>query len=79
MEFGDRGRSLILNLLFPFPYLLVIFFAQRDMIGIGGSWSEFIDYVIVSIKSDDVKLILEGQSKLEGILYFMLIIFLQSL
>ncbi|XP_057492767.1 uncharacterized protein LOC130778262 [Actinidia eriantha] len=46
---------------------------MRDMIGIGGSWSEFIDYVIASIKSDDVKLILEGQSRLEGAAYAKLV------
>ncbi|KAF3440634.1 hypothetical protein FNV43_RR18918 [Rhamnella rubrinervis] len=33
---------------------------MRDNIGIGGSWLEFIDYVLASIKSQDAKLILEG-------------------
>ncbi|XP_048335185.2 uncharacterized protein LOC125423812 [Ziziphus jujuba] len=33
---------------------------MRDDIGIGGSWSEFMDYVMASIKSQDAKLILEG-------------------
>lgn len=39
---------------------------QRDEIGIGGLWSEFIDYVVASIKSEDVKLILEGHSNAGG-------------
>ena len=39
---------------------------QRDMTGIVGSWSEFMDYVRASIKSDDVKLILEGHPGREG-------------
>lgn len=34
---------------------------MRDSIGIGGSWSEFIDYFVASIKSEDVKLVLHGQ------------------
>ncbi|KAK3033269.1 hypothetical protein RJ639_034343, partial [Escallonia herrerae] len=37
-------------------------FLQRDSIGIRGSWSEFLDYVIASMKSEDLKLVLEGQS-----------------
>ncbi|KAL5555430.1 hypothetical protein UlMin_037666 [Ulmus minor] len=35
---------------------------MRDSIGIGGSWSEFVDYVMASINSKDVKLVLEGDS-----------------
>ncbi|XP_031401177.1 uncharacterized protein LOC116211101 isoform X2 [Punica granatum] len=35
---------------------------MRDDIGVGDSWSEFIDYFQSSIKSDNVKLVLEGQS-----------------
>ncbi|XP_048128694.1 photosystem I assembly protein Ycf4 isoform X2 [Rhodamnia argentea] len=35
---------------------------KRDNIGIGGSWSEFIDYFVASIKSEDVKLVMHGQS-----------------
>ncbi|KAA8547020.1 hypothetical protein F0562_003449 [Nyssa sinensis] len=46
---------------------------MRDNIGIGGSWSEFVDYVIASIKSEDVKLVLEGQSKSNGAAYAKLI------
>ncbi|GMP26406.1 hypothetical protein CsSME_00002852 [Camellia sinensis var. sinensis] len=38
----------------------------RDMIGIGGSWCEFMDYLVASIKSDDVKLILDGQPRADG-------------
>ncbi|XP_051126793.1 uncharacterized protein LOC127248480 [Andrographis paniculata] len=34
----------------------------RDNIGIGGSWSEFVDYIVASLKSGDVKLIIEGAS-----------------
>ncbi|XP_042007397.1 uncharacterized protein LOC121756010 isoform X2 [Salvia splendens] len=36
----------------------------RDDIGIGGSWSEFIDYITTSLKSGDVKLVLDGVSEL---------------
>ncbi|CAN1224361.1 hypothetical protein LINGRAPRIM_LOCUS870 [Linum grandiflorum] len=32
---------------------------MRDSIGIGGSWSEFVDYLISSLKAEDVKLVLE--------------------
>ena len=39
---------------------------QRDNIGIGGSWSEFVDYVIASIKSEDLKLVMEGHSSSGG-------------
>ncbi|XP_062096140.1 uncharacterized protein LOC133801929 isoform X1 [Humulus lupulus] len=37
---------------------------MRDDIGIGGSWSEFMEYVMASLKSQDVKLILDGHSNL---------------
>ncbi|KAK8333087.1 hypothetical protein V6Z12_A10G181400 [Gossypium hirsutum] len=33
---------------------------SRDSVGIGGSWSEFIHYLVASIKSEDVKLLLEA-------------------
>ncbi|KAA3479763.1 U2 small nuclear ribonucleoprotein auxiliary factor-like protein [Gossypium australe] len=36
------------------------FFIDRDSVGIGGSWSEFIHYLVASIKSEDVKLLLEA-------------------
>lgn len=39
---------------------------QRDIIGIGGSWSEFVDYFIASIKSEEIKLVMEGDSNSEG-------------
>lgn len=39
---------------------------MRDSIGIGGSWSDFIEYVVESLKSEDVKLVMEGQSKSGG-------------
>ncbi|XP_022632571.1 uncharacterized protein LOC106780067 isoform X2 [Vigna radiata var. radiata] len=31
----------------------------RDIVGIGGSWSEFANYFITSLKSQDLKLVLE--------------------
>ncbi|XP_021274375.1 uncharacterized protein LOC110409378 isoform X2 [Herrania umbratica] len=33
---------------------------MRDSVGIGGSWSDFIHYLLASIKSEDVKLLLEA-------------------
>ncbi|EOX92588.1 hypothetical protein QUC31_003717 [Theobroma cacao] len=33
---------------------------MRDTVGIGGSWSDFIHYLLASIKSEDVKLLLEA-------------------
>ncbi|KAL4590480.1 hypothetical protein LXL04_003410 [Taraxacum kok-saghyz] len=39
---------------------------MRDDTGIGGSWSEFLEYLVNSIKFGDVKLILEGKSKSDG-------------
>ena len=39
---------------------------QRDDIGIGGSWSEFMDYVTASLRSRDVKLIFDGHSTSDG-------------
>lgn len=39
---------------------------MQDSIGIGGTWSEFIDYLVMSIKSEDAKLVLEGHSNSEG-------------
>ncbi|KAJ0972089.1 hypothetical protein J5N97_020048 [Dioscorea zingiberensis] len=32
----------------------------RDDVGIGGSWSEFLDYLIASLSSEDVKLVLDS-------------------
>ncbi|KAL5053255.1 hypothetical protein RYX36_033937 [Vicia faba] len=39
----------------------------RDIIGIGGSWSEFIDYFVTSLKSEDLKLVLEAGSSSDGV------------
>ncbi|XP_004297052.1 PREDICTED: uncharacterized protein LOC101299176 [Fragaria vesca subsp. vesca] len=39
---------------------------MQDSIGVGGSWSEFIDYLVNSIKSEDTKLVLEGCSDSDG-------------
>ncbi|KAK4845920.1 hypothetical protein QYF36_010681 [Acer negundo] len=40
---------------------------MRDDIGIGGSWSDFIDYLTASIKSEDVKLVFQTNSHSDGI------------
>ncbi|KAK2656281.1 hypothetical protein Ddye_009333 [Dipteronia dyeriana] len=40
---------------------------MRDDIGIGGSWSEFIEYLTASIKSEDVKLVFQTNSHSDGI------------
>lgn len=47
-------------------FIYVFICLQRDNIGIGGTWSEFVDYVIASIKSEDVKLVFAGTSKEDG-------------
>ena len=39
---------------------------QQDSVGVGGSWSEFVDYVVASMKSKDVKVVLEENSKSDG-------------
>lgn len=39
---------------------------QRDTVGIGGSWSEFLDYTVASMKSDNVKLLLGDNSVSNG-------------
>ncbi|KAI5672324.1 hypothetical protein M9H77_12688 [Catharanthus roseus] len=46
---------------------------MRDSIGIGGSWSDFEEYFIASLKSEDVKLIMDGQSNSGGAAYAKLI------
>ncbi|KAJ4833517.1 hypothetical protein Tsubulata_030050 [Turnera subulata] len=38
----------------------------RDSVGIGGSWSDFVDYLIASIKSHDVRLVLDDYSHSRG-------------
>uniref|UniRef100_A0A803NBV6 Uncharacterized protein n=1 Tax=Chenopodium quinoa TaxID=63459 RepID=A0A803NBV6_CHEQI len=40
---------------------------MRDSIGIGGSCSDFMNYVIASFTSKDVKLIMDWQPKLSGV------------
>lgn len=37
--------------------------------GIGGSWANFVDYLIASVKSDNVKLLLEKDSGSDGELF----------
>ncbi|XP_021899935.1 uncharacterized protein LOC110816176 isoform X2 [Carica papaya] len=39
---------------------------MRDAIGIGGSWSEFVDYMVASIESEEVKLVIEGNLDSNG-------------
>ncbi|OIW17819.1 hypothetical protein TanjilG_02447 [Lupinus angustifolius] len=39
----------------------------RDIIGLGGSWSEFADYFIDSLKSENLKLVLEANSNSDGV------------
>ncbi|KAL9662490.1 hypothetical protein QQ045_027323 [Rhodiola kirilowii] len=38
----------------------------RDNIGIGGSWPEFLDYLASSLRSEDVRLILDKRHKSNG-------------
>jgi hypothetical protein len=40
---------------------------MRDTVGIGGSWSEFVDYTVASLKSDNVKLLLGETSVSNGV------------
>ena len=37
---------------------------QRDDIGIGGSWSEFVDYLMASLSSGTVKVIMDTASNM---------------
>lgn len=46
---------------------------MRDNIGIGGPWSEFLEYLITSINSRDTKIVFEGQSTADGPAYAKLI------
>lgn len=62
------------NVLENFMLFIVDFFnfylyVQRDGIGIGGSWSDFVEYFIASIKSEDIKLVIDGQSMSGGVNY----------
>ena len=58
------------RLVFFFFFIMLTFvflpFVQRDIIGIGGSWSEFVDYFVASLKSEDLKLVLEANSSSDG-------------
>ncbi|KAK7247587.1 hypothetical protein RIF29_42472 [Crotalaria pallida] len=45
----------------------------RDVIGLGGSWSEFADYFITSLKSENLKLLLEANSNSHGVSYAKLV------
>ncbi|KFK28091.1 hypothetical protein AALP_AA8G471100 [Arabis alpina] len=40
---------------------------MRDTVGISGSWSEFLDYTVASLKSDNVKLLLGEKSASNGV------------
>lgn len=42
------------------------YYSQRDTIGIGGPWSEFVAYVVASIQSEETKLVFEGKSEDDG-------------
>ncbi|XP_074374241.1 uncharacterized protein LOC141714632 [Apium graveolens] len=46
---------------------------MRDDIGIGGPWSEFLEYVSTSINSRDTKIVFEGQSIADGPAYAKLV------
>lgn len=46
--------------------LYVQSYSQRDTIGIGGPWSEFVAYVSASIQSEETKLVFEGKSEDDG-------------
>lgn len=47
--------------------------------GIGGSWSEFLDYTVASLKSDHVKLLLGENSVSNGIISDFLIVVLSMI
>lgn len=51
-------------LIFSSTYVCVI--PQRDDIGIGGAWVEFVDYLKSSLSSGDVKLILSGHPNVDS-------------
>ncbi|KAL9393439.1 hypothetical protein Peur_012724 [Populus x canadensis] len=46
---------------------------MRDCIGIGGSWTEFVEYLVASFKAEDVKLVLEKLSDSDGVAYAKLV------
>ncbi|KAI7741307.1 hypothetical protein M8C21_012907 [Ambrosia artemisiifolia] len=39
---------------------------MRDETGVGGSWSDFLEYLVNSLNFGDVKLVFDGQSKSAG-------------
>ncbi|KAG9132921.1 hypothetical protein Leryth_022690 [Lithospermum erythrorhizon] len=39
---------------------------MREIVGVGGPWCDFVDYMKDSFTSEDLKLVLEGQSKSGG-------------
>lgn len=45
----------------------------RDIVGIGGSWSDFADYFLTSLKSQDLKLVLEPDSNSDGVSHVKLV------
>jgi len=50
------------NICFPF--------LPRDIVGTGGSWSDFTDYFVTSLKSQDLKLALEPDSNSDGTYFY---------
>ncbi|KAJ6682732.1 U2 SMALL NUCLEAR RIBONUCLEOPROTEIN AUXILIARY FACTOR-LIKE PROTEIN [Salix koriyanagi] len=46
---------------------------MRDCIGIGGSWNEFVEYLVASLKAEDVKLVLEKLSNSDDVAYAKLV------
>ncbi|CAN6821713.1 unnamed protein product [Brassica oleracea] len=46
---------------------------MRDTVGIGGTWSEFLDYTVASLKSENVKLLLGDHSISKARTFFQLI------
>jgi len=54
---------------FFFFFFLFFFNFNKLMFRIGGSWPEFVDYVIASIKSEELKLVMEGHSNSDGNYY----------
>jgi hypothetical protein len=50
--------GLLVFTIFPFIIYLYAFLWQRDDIGIGGTWSDFVDYLKCALSSGDVKIVL---------------------
>lgn len=40
---------------------------QKDDVGVGGSWLDFLNYLVSSVSSSNVKLVLEGPANSDGI------------